>query len=119
VETTKLYKITVSFGSVTSQISLPCFMSHASIPSEVRKARGLPDDLVRISTGVEDVTDLLRDLDEAMQVAMRTAGMEPQSYLTDARGGASEREWLLEQKVKTLESKLRQLGAEVGAATAE
>ena len=49
VEETKLFKITVSFGGVTSLISLPCFMSHASIPAEVRAARGLPDDLVRIS----------------------------------------------------------------------
>lgn len=35
VEETELFKITVSFGSVTSLISLPCFMSHASIPAEV------------------------------------------------------------------------------------
>ena len=32
VEETKLHKITVSFGGTTSLISLPCFMSHASIP---------------------------------------------------------------------------------------
>jgi cystathionine beta-lyase len=37
VEETKLFKITVSFGNVASLISLPCFMSHASIPAEVRK----------------------------------------------------------------------------------
>ena len=59
VEQTKLFKITVSFGSVTSLISLPCFMSHASIPAEVRAARGLPNDLVRISAGIEDDQDLI------------------------------------------------------------
>ena len=53
-EEARLFKITVSFGSVSSLISLPCFMSHASIPAEVRAARGLPDDLVRISAGIED-----------------------------------------------------------------
>lgn len=58
-EEAALFKITVSFGSVTSLISLPCYMSHASIPAEVRAARGLPDDLVRISVGIEDVHDLL------------------------------------------------------------
>ena len=58
-EKAALFKITVSFGSVTSLISLPCYMSHASIPAEVRAARGLPDDLVRISVGIEDVHDLL------------------------------------------------------------
>ena len=62
VEGTSLFKVTVSFGNVTSLISLPCFMSHASIPADVRAARGLPDDLVRISAGIEDPDDLIRDL---------------------------------------------------------
>ena len=64
VEATQLYKVTVSFGNVNSLISLPCYMSHASIPAEVRAARGLPDDLVRISTGIEDARDLIADLDQ-------------------------------------------------------
>lgn len=59
VEETKLFKITVSFGSVSSLISLPCYMSHASIPAALRASRGLPDDLIRISTGIEDAKDLL------------------------------------------------------------
>lgn len=46
VEETQLFKVTVSFGNVNSLISLPCYMSHASIPAAVRAARGLPDDLV-------------------------------------------------------------------------
>jgi len=75
VEETELFKITVSFGSVTSLISLPCFMSHASIPAEIRAARGLPDDLVRISAGIEDIDDLLIDLHQAMQKAMTKVGM--------------------------------------------
>lgn len=58
-EEAQLFKITVSFGSVSSLISLPCYMSHASIPAAVRAARGLPDDLVRISVGIEDPQDLL------------------------------------------------------------
>lgn len=61
-EEAQLFKITVSFGSVGSAISLPCYMSHASIPVEVRAARGLPDDLVRISVGIEDPQDLLEGL---------------------------------------------------------
>ncbi|KAL6199807.1 hypothetical protein ACLB2K_029589 [Fragaria x ananassa] len=67
VETTKYFSVTVSFGSVKSLISLPCFMSHASIPSAVRDSRGLTEDLVRISVGIEDVNDLIADLDHALQ----------------------------------------------------
>ncbi|KAK6942191.1 Cys/Met metabolism, pyridoxal phosphate-dependent enzyme [Dillenia turbinata] len=66
VETTKFFSITVSFGSVKSLISMPCFMSHASIPAEVREARGLTEDLIRISVGIEDVNDLIADLDHAL-----------------------------------------------------
>ncbi|PKI50867.1 hypothetical protein CRG98_028774 [Punica granatum] len=66
VETTKYFSITVSFGSVKSLISMPCFMSHASIPAAVREARGLTEDLIRISVGIEDVDDLISDLDNAL-----------------------------------------------------
>jgi len=54
---------------------MPCFMSHASIPAEVRAARGLPDDLVRISVGVEDVEDLISDLEEAFRMAESTSDL--------------------------------------------
>ncbi|KAB1222233.1 Cystathionine beta-lyase, chloroplastic [Morella rubra] len=67
VETTKYFSITVSFGSVKSLISMPCFMSHASIPAAVREARGLTEDLVRISVGIEDVNDLIADLENALR----------------------------------------------------
>lgn len=67
VETTKYFAITVSFGSVRSLISLPCFMSHASIPAAVREARGLTEDLIRISVGIEDADDLIADLDHAIR----------------------------------------------------
>ncbi|XP_047969963.1 cystathionine beta-lyase, chloroplastic-like isoform X1 [Salvia hispanica] len=67
VETTKYFSITVSFGSVKSLISLPCFMSHASIPAAVREERGLTEDLIRISVGIEDVNDLIADLEQALR----------------------------------------------------
>ncbi|KAF0695949.1 Aste57867_13256 [Aphanomyces stellatus] len=73
VTTTKLFKITVSFGSVNSLISLPGVMSHASIPEEVRKARAFPEDLIRLSIGIEDVQDLINDLQRAFQSYDATA----------------------------------------------
>lgn len=65
VSNTKLFHITVSFGSVHSLISCPCDMSHASIPAEVRASRDFPEDIVRVCVGVEDVRDLERDLAQA------------------------------------------------------
>jgi cystathionine beta-lyase len=66
-ENTKLFRITVSFGSVNSSISVPGNMSHASVPVELLAQRDLPKDLVRISVGIEDEEDLLADLDRAIQ----------------------------------------------------
>ncbi|KAJ3065935.1 cystathionine beta-lyase [Rhizoclosmatium hyalinum] len=48
---------------------MPCNMSHASIPAEVRKARALPDDLIRLCVGIEDIEDLLDDLKAALDSA--------------------------------------------------
>ncbi|HEY5446115.1 MAG TPA: aminotransferase class V-fold PLP-dependent enzyme, partial [Pyrinomonadaceae bacterium] len=69
VEATRLFKIAVSFGSVGSTISLPCRMSHASIPLALRDRIGPPADLVRLSVGIEDVDDLIDDLSRALVVS--------------------------------------------------
>ena len=69
VEATQIFRISVSFGSINSSISLPGCMSHASIPAEVRKARCLATDLVRLSVGIEDADDLIQDLDRAFERA--------------------------------------------------
>jgi cystathionine gamma-lyase len=42
-------------------------MTHASIPLEVRKARGVDDGLIRLSVGIEDVQDLQNDLEAALR----------------------------------------------------
>jgi cystathionine beta-lyase len=70
VEATRLFTIAVSFGSVGSTISLPCHMSHASIPATLRDRLAPPKDLVRISVGIEDADDLLEDLDQAFAASV-------------------------------------------------
>jgi cystathionine beta-lyase len=87
VEATQLFKVTVSFGNVISLISLPCFMSHASIPAEVRAARGLPDDLVRISAGIEDAGDLIADLKRAMDKAWDEQARQRAAAGSSSNGG--------------------------------
>ncbi|KAF9897646.1 cystathionine beta-lyase [Lobosporangium transversale] len=66
VELTRLWGISVSFGCVNSLISMPCRMSHASIPAAVRAERAMPEDLIRLCVGIEDVEDLLEDLYHAL-----------------------------------------------------
>jgi cystathionine beta-lyase len=63
-EQSKLFRISVSFGSVNSTISIPLNMSHASVPLERRASRSLPEDLLRVSVGIEDAEDLIKDLED-------------------------------------------------------
>ena len=66
VESTKLFGISVSFGCVNSLISMPCRMSHASIDPATRKERALPEDIIRLCIGIEDIEDLKHDLAQAL-----------------------------------------------------
>jgi cystathionine beta-lyase len=59
----ELFTISVSFGSLHSLASLPCRMSHASIPASVRQ---VGEDLIRVSIGIEDADDLIADLRSAL-----------------------------------------------------
>ncbi|RAK95449.1 cystathionine beta-lyase STR3 [Aspergillus ibericus CBS 121593] len=65
VESAKLWAISVSFGCVNSLISMPCRMSHASIDEKTRRERAMPEDLIRLCVGIEDVDDLIDDLQRA------------------------------------------------------
>jgi cystathionine beta-lyase len=67
VEAARLFSIAVSFGAVGSSISLPCRMSHASIPEPLRGKLGPPPDLIRLSVGIEDAGDLIADLEAALE----------------------------------------------------
>ncbi len=69
VDALQLFSAAVSFGGVASQASLPCRMSHASIPAGERAARALPEDLIRLAVGIEDPEDLVTDLEQALAIA--------------------------------------------------
>ncbi|KAA0176971.1 hypothetical protein FNF27_01301 [Cafeteria roenbergensis] len=66
VDALRMFKLTVSFGSCNSLVEMPCVLSHASVPAEQRT---IPEDLIRLSVGVEDVRDLLTDLMQAFELA--------------------------------------------------
>ncbi|TMQ58607.1 MAG: PLP-dependent transferase [Candidatus Eisenbacteria bacterium] len=63
---TRLFALAESLGGVESLISHPATMTHASVPKSERESVGLTDGLVRISVGIEDLDDLIRDLDGAL-----------------------------------------------------
>lgn len=63
---TEVFALAESLGGVESLICHPATMTHGSIPAEERRAAGLLDTLIRLSVGIEDEQDLLRDLDQAL-----------------------------------------------------
>jgi cystathionine gamma-lyase len=63
---TKLFSLAESLGGVESLVCHPATMTHASIPADIRLARGVDDGLIRLSVGIEAVADLQEDLRQAM-----------------------------------------------------
>ena len=62
----KLFTLAESLGGVESLVGHPASMTHASIPKEMREAQGVVDRLIRLSVGIEDSTDLIADLEQAI-----------------------------------------------------
>jgi cystathionine beta-lyase len=56
-----------SLGGVESLISHPASMTHASIPYEIRQKVGIVDKLVRLSIGIENKLDLVKDIENALR----------------------------------------------------
>jgi cystathionine beta-lyase len=68
---THLFSLAESLGGVESLINHPASMTHASIPREERIKNGLSDTLIRLSVGIEDATDLIEDLGQAIEKALQ------------------------------------------------
>ncbi|MBM3585219.1 MAG: PLP-dependent transferase [Alphaproteobacteria bacterium] len=66
LERTELFALAESLGGVESLVEHPAIMTHASVPAEIRARLGIADGLVRLSVGVEDADDLIRDLEDAL-----------------------------------------------------
>ena len=66
LERCQIFTLAESLGGVESLIEHPAIMTHASVPAEVRDEIGISDALVRLSVGIEDLTDLEADLEQAL-----------------------------------------------------
>ncbi len=59
----------VSLGGVETIVSHPATMSHGRVPAEIRQRMGVSDQLLRISTGIEAIEDLMADFEGALTAA--------------------------------------------------
>lgn len=62
-ESTELFQLAESLGGVESLVNYPSEMTHASVKGTEAE---VPESIVRLSVGIEDVDDLLADIDQAL-----------------------------------------------------
>jgi cystathionine gamma-lyase len=62
----EVFTLGESLGGVESLAGHPATMSHSNVEPERRRELGIPDNLIRLSPGIEDADDLIADLDEAL-----------------------------------------------------
>jgi len=61
---TQIFTLAESLGGIESLIELPAAMTHASTAGSLLE---VPDNLVRLSVGIEDSADLIADLENALR----------------------------------------------------
>lgn len=68
LEQVKVIQYAESLGGVESLITYPMLQTHADVPQAEREAKGITDQLLRFSVGLESFDDLIADLQQAMEV---------------------------------------------------
>jgi cystathionine beta-lyase len=64
----KVFTLAESLGGVESLLCHPATMTHAAIPKEEREKTGVVESLIRMSVGVEDIDDLLKDIEKSLSL---------------------------------------------------
>jgi len=65
----KLCALAVSLGEANTLMCHPASMTHWYVPKEAREACGITDGLVRLSTGLENVSEIIADLEQGLERA--------------------------------------------------
>ncbi len=66
VEALKMIRLLPTLGGVETNVMIPAVSSHSRLSPEERRVAGVGDGLIRLSVGIEDATDIVRDLDQAL-----------------------------------------------------
>jgi len=67
LEHVKVIQYAESLGGVESLITYPMLQTHADIPKQEREAKGINERLLRLSVGLEAASDLIADLEQALE----------------------------------------------------
>jgi len=66
IDTTRVFSITANLGDTKSTITHPATTTHSRLTPEERIQAGIGEGLIRISVGIEESADLIRDLDRGL-----------------------------------------------------
>jgi cystathionine gamma-synthase len=66
-----------NLGAVETVVGPPATTSHVEVTARQRAAMGIPEALIRYSTGIENVSDLIADLEQALSAVPQMAISQP------------------------------------------
>ncbi len=66
IDSLKLFSILANVGDAKSLVIHPASTTHSQLTSEQRARAGAPDDMIRLSVGIEDSADIIADLEQAL-----------------------------------------------------
>ncbi|MDR2006293.1 MAG: O-acetylhomoserine aminocarboxypropyltransferase/cysteine synthase [Acidaminococcales bacterium] len=66
IDALKIFSLLANVGDAKSLVIHPASTTHSQLTPEQRAAAGADDDLIRLSVGLEDADDLIRDLEQAL-----------------------------------------------------
>lgn len=66
LESVKVIRFAESLGGVETLITYPFTQTHSEIPEEIKQKLGVDEYLLRLSVGIEDINDLIKDLENAI-----------------------------------------------------
>ena len=73
VEALRVFSHLANVGDAKSLVIYPALTTHFRVPDHELEAAGITQGTIRLSVGLEDATDLLEDLQQALKRASKTA----------------------------------------------
>ena len=67
LEKVRLIQFAESLGGVETLITYPVTQTHADVPKDVLEKNGITDRVLRLSVGIEDVSDLIGELEDVFR----------------------------------------------------
>lgn len=68
IDHTRFLSITSNLGDVKSTITHPATTSHGRMSAEAKQAAGIEEGLIRVSVGLENIDDIIRDLSHGLDL---------------------------------------------------